>query len=76
MTYEEAIKIKREWQKDAIRMRLHKYNPEKYPKPSVRMITSTDISLAWHVTTTIQIHEHGSLFERDNIFFRNISKGR
>ena len=74
MTYEEAIKIKRKWQKDAIRARLHKYNPNKYPKPSIKPITAADILLVWDVTETIQVCENGSFFERDDAFFKNISR--
>lgn len=79
MTYEEAKALKLQWQKDGIKARLYKLNPDKYKqfKPYAKKIKgniSTQLALAWEVEIILMQPKIKNLFERDDVFFNAIKK--
>jgi len=79
MTYEEAIKMQREMLKDSIKERLYKLDPIKYKRFKTsrtgrNTITPEEIMNIWDMVRTIDIHENGNLFERDDKFYSILKK--
>lgn len=72
MTYEQAVKLRREILKNAIRARLHKMNPDKYPKPPTRIINAADIVTIWEAAAIITFHDGVHPFDRDDVFFKHL----
>lgn len=71
MTYQEAKIRQIEMLKIDIRNRLHKYNPDKYPKvKSYSAVEAVEVSM----TLVFTKDRVKSLFERDSVFYKRFLK--
>lgn len=74
MTREEAKRLRNDILKNAIRYRLHKMNPSKFPKP--QPLYKDSYAMIVDIWDMHQALKGKDLFNTDNLFFKRLTRAR